>query len=44
MVDRLTVQGAMLAEDLFLAIRQRFTEPNLSPQTSSQPAESGASR
>lgn len=27
MVDRLTVQGALLAEDLFFAIRQRYREP-----------------
>jgi biopolymer transport protein ExbB len=39
MVDRLTVQGAILAEDLFLTIRRRFKE-----QESPIASESGAAR
>ncbi|HEY1686261.1 MAG TPA: MotA/TolQ/ExbB proton channel family protein [Tepidisphaeraceae bacterium] len=43
MVDRLTVKGALLAEDLFLAIRQRYSEVG-EPAVSNQPLETGAVR
>lgn len=42
MVDRLTIQGALLAEDLFLAIRNRYEESGGSAPLSSQPATTGA--